>query len=125
MKNEFEKLAERCEQATGPDRELDKAIARVIGFFDGTRSSYALKLNLIPVFTASIDAATTMVPPGGRWWKAGDGVTGGSRMVVTDTLHDGRWSVFGECPCPETVERNALSLCAAALRAHSYRFGDM
>jgi hypothetical protein len=123
-----EKLALWCEAASGACREIDGAIKNIVGHgWDYSAdwdywNPFKREKESRPVahpYTASIDAAMTLVPEGGRWWKAGDNATGGSRMVVVDTGEDGRWTVFGECPCPETVERNALALCAAALRARA------
>ena len=72
-------LAERCEQAAGPDRELDQEISRVLlpATAEGiTRSRYGWSyrvfgpsgwddewIETLP-FTASLDAAVTLVPEG-------------------------------------------------------------
>ena len=114
-------LAVRCEAATGADRELDCAIYEALGSpkvsikRPGTHGDDVCIW--APFYTASLEAALSTVPDGWRWWKAGYGRTGGSRMVVTDTDSEGRFTVLGECPCPDTVESNALALTAASLRA--------
>ncbi|WP_103727617.1 hypothetical protein [Novosphingobium sp. HII-3] len=65
-------LAERVEKATGPDRELDRLIAPLVGirvveeghplgrcYYDENGHGVPL-----PLFTASLDAAMTLVPEG-------------------------------------------------------------
>jgi hypothetical protein len=90
-------LAERCEQAAGPDRELDVAIARFLVLTraeDIARSRYGWSY-----FTASLDAAVMLVPDGCGW------------MVMKNVAKVGRWPKRGATP--------ALALCAAALRARA------
>lgn len=65
-------LADRCEQATGPDRELDGAIATSLGWtdvhgsvlradFQGGRPPGVIDWwDHVPRFTASLDAARTI-----------------------------------------------------------------
>jgi hypothetical protein len=88
-------LAERCEKATGPDFKIDCEIERLI--FDNHQG-------MMRSFTASLDAAMTLVPEeaatdwsliGGTRWQA----------EVADELAD--------------AATPALALCAAALRARS------
>jgi hypothetical protein len=68
-------LAERCEQATGPDRELDCAIAHALGwkqyeFADENdyvergwhKPESRFPVGSLPRWTASLDAALTLVP---------------------------------------------------------------
>lgn len=63
-------LADRCEKATGPDRNIDRAICPIVGirvvdeghplgvcYYDENRHGIPL-----PQFTRSIDAALTLVP---------------------------------------------------------------
>lgn len=57
----LEALAVRCEQATGPVVVLDDAIAKLIHELDGRMWS-----GLRP-YTASLDAAMSLVPEGWRW----------------------------------------------------------
>lgn len=91
-------LAKRCEAATGPDRELDEHIE-----FTLLPRGYALPGTSLP-YTASIDAAMTLVPEGFDWIiaRANGGLTIHAEV-------GSREQVFGETP--------ALALCAAALRA--------
>ncbi len=127
-------LADRCEAAMGPDRDLDAEIAVTVsgdaGAWVVTASPDSIfshqpgwwrdgadKSHSAPAFCVSLDAAMGLVPEGWRWWKAGDGATGGSRMVVVDTAEGGRFTIMGQCPCPETKDRNALALTVAVLRA--------
>ena len=64
-------LIARLEKATGPDRELDEAIAAACQAYEVIKvHSPPLLQNCTvqntPLFTASIDAALTLVPEG--WW---------------------------------------------------------
>jgi hypothetical protein len=107
-------LAERCEQAAGPDRELDAEISVVVGRHethverrsDGTTKllpwrgdgtgSYNIDCRR---YTASLDAAVTLVPEGCGW------------MAMNNASKVGVWPSHGATP--------ALALCAAALRARA------
>jgi hypothetical protein len=67
----FEALAQRCEQATGPDGNLNKTILRALGYtwrgMDYWHSDNK-RIWINPSnFTASLDAALTLVPEGWRW----------------------------------------------------------
>jgi hypothetical protein len=121
-------LAKRLEAATGPDRELDGGIAALdhpevqcvtIGpdhrredwvYID--RSTAAPSSRPVPRFTASLDAAMSLVPEG---WRVRDFGDWEDRWLLT---------LMNEDTC-ETVEsrsgrgRPALALCAAALRARA------
>jgi hypothetical protein len=136
-------LADRCEQATGPDRELDceiwadandlklewqgnclvAGIEGVIGWIDPGEHSRNFSTNrsatgpaAIPAYTASLDSAMTLVPEGYR-------LTGLAETIV-------------DCPQPWRAilwekKRNtkkrphgdgataSLALCAAALKARA------
>lgn len=100
------KLAERCEAATGPDRELDAEIgaihaAEFLGFAVGRQPG-------CQAYTASIDAAMTLV---------GDD----SGMSFAKSVNNsGGWSValYDENVMARGATR-ALALCAAALRARA------
>jgi hypothetical protein len=77
--SKFAELIERLEKAPGPDRELDRAIADLVfnlewkpygprarkcwGYRRGTDDVVFYGEDSIPTFTASIDAALTLVPP--------------------------------------------------------------
>ena len=118
-------LADCCEQAAGPDRELDAEIA--VALFGGkviwyTMSAYPARRvqnsdyiggsqnAAIPVYTESLDAAVTLVPDGWTWGRFHSGT------VECMTLNGPDNSIL--------VERGegistALALCAAALRARA------
>lgn len=81
-------LRDRLAKATGPDRALDESIALTFGWKDRDAGMWWLPPNTpasprtwvmgVPSFTASIDAAVTLVPDGhsqhinqaddGSWW---------------------------------------------------------
>lgn len=148
-------LAERCEQATGPDKRLDVQIYILLdpdaqhivgekpGRFPreaiyGPRSSFwdwamdAAKeppvFGAIPPFTASIDAAKTMVPPGWAvqledWPAHPDGDTPGSanaRLLecTLGTSFKGKrpYGYGGGRRVEASAATLALAICAAALR---------
>lgn len=125
--NTLLKLAEQCEQATGPDRELDAAISEALGnclhtpvvqevsWSDGTK-------DLVPVctkcgaknayqewhrFTASLDSAMTLVPEEYDFYVADD--KHGVHACVNAKPPISGGSLNAATP--------ALALCAAALRA--------
>lgn len=118
-------LAERCETATGPDRELDGAIYIAVlipaeragridqnGGFVGwwPKDGPYVGAREVPAYTASLDAALTLVPEGWHW-------SADSRRFG---YVRGRGPQDG-APDPEGWARGtatpALALCAAALRA--------
>lgn len=107
-------LAERCEAATGPDRELDRLL--IPPELHGTPAPYwsvndcgdAVPAN----FTASIDAALTLVPEG---WE---------RIQQEQVrMSDGSircWASVDSWPAsPKRCATPALAICAAALRARA------
>jgi hypothetical protein len=119
-------LAEKVEGAEGADRGLDAAIADAIGWWpDGytrhdvhgpdrrwTPSGAAVPHRVdCSEWTASLDAALTLVPEG---WH--------TRMATQDR-HSGRWQwvlrgSFG-VECAARAATPALALTAAALRAQA------
>jgi hypothetical protein len=92
-------LAERCEKATGPDVDLDLDISEATGGWKALATWKGVS------YTASLDAAMTLVPDGQNFnlfWRAEEGagfagVDGSSTKAATP----------------------ALALCAAALRARA------
>jgi hypothetical protein len=116
-------LAERCEHAAGPDRELDAEISVAVGRHethverrsDGTTKllpwrgdgtgSYNIDCRR---YTASLDAAVTLAPDGWRWW-INSSPFARCWLVANDRIVDKAQSE--KCATP------ALALCAAALRA--------
>lgn len=91
-------LIERIEAATGPDRELDYAIADAVDSLieesSGRRYCFA--------YTGYIDAALTLIPEGCEWSVA--------------LTHDGRGiaEVWGGGFCSEAATP-ALALCVVGL----------
>lgn len=143
-------LAERCEQAEGQSRELDNLIGEAIGAtgepFGGpvNRHPFSLEMQSRPGarispcgrhvegvshkrYTASLDAAMTLVPEGCVWLvrqsTGSDAITNGKPLGVgfanvhpeDDVWSRGgsrvQWTVWAATP--------ALALCAAALRARA------
>jgi hypothetical protein len=130
-------LAERCEKAAASDRELDVDIALLVGgagkiggtiYHQGADAKYTLThgmtlaeavgkapkrdcaiWNAVPDFTASVDAAMTLVPERFDW------IIGHTNSGLT--IHaevggrGGEYQRFAATP--------ALALCAAALRARA------
>jgi len=112
-------LADRCEQAAGPDRELDAEIAWMLTAQDRKRlgapdlrreiwhaglptPAWVLFENVSsfhPAYTASLDAAVTLVPEGWGW------------MMMGNAAKVGR--------LPSRGATAPLALCAAALRARA------
>jgi len=96
-------LAERVEQASGADASLDSRIQRCIG------------ASLFKPYTASLDAALTLVPEG-------------MRPSVGQNVHHGYWHAFVQSIVDSTPHQlggavsntsGALALCAAAIRARA------
>ncbi len=114
--NTLQALADRCKQATGPDRELDARIYILVTGGSAADADYAATAPEVtcmpPLYTASLDAALTLVPDGwavelvqalsGSPWHAK--LRGGSALVP----------IIGAAAAAP-----ALALCAAALRARA------
>lgn len=136
-------LAEKVESLSGPCRETDADIMvargyvyregmRSIGLTYGkawdqhpykewVRSDDVVPDHAVPAFTASLDAAMTLVPEGeGIGWQVSSSGIAGIWRVSTDPNDYGGnrfpapiWSVSGNAATP------ALALTAASLRAHA------
>jgi hypothetical protein len=132
-------LAERCEKASGPDRELDCLILEALGYEvkrDHARPGQVVRgFGLLRYiggthwctfnrYTASLDAAMTLIPKGWRLWTGDFSVEGRFNWMLKGPLapwtdpEDGRETIapqygngIGSTP--------ALALCAAALRARA------
>lgn len=119
---EIVRLAERVEQATGPDRQLDYAIGAITGvnkvpadlwpvMMAGSKSDL-----MVPIYTASLDAAMTLVPEDGFWELNAHSCA----KVTVDVRYGSGADWWFE---QETFEANAathaLALTAAALRARA------
>jgi hypothetical protein len=141
-KTELLELADRVERAAGPDRELDAEIALVCGIvrerdgdsFYGHRDYSVMVLERgyydfdgsapeLPAYTASIDAAMTLVPEG-LFEKVATG-TGTKRafaQLIWLRRRRGKWG-GGQLFRPASIYTNAstpaLALCAAALKARA------
>jgi hypothetical protein len=125
MASELLALAERIEKATGPDRWLESEIWRVVNGWpeeDGERfedrttapapwwrrdPNDRVAFECAPEFTASIDAALTLVPQG--WRFSVDNLNRAGPLAICEP--DRGAYVRAEATTP------ALALCAAALRA--------
>jgi hypothetical protein len=132
MNDKLNELADRCEQATAPDRELDAAIARAIGFGCVAQDHQAPgdhwtawkgkqfrsgPWEPLKLYTASLDAAMTLVPEGHRLVRLAEeeGVTERPwhiRLVEREGRF-GRLGYLGDANTP------ALAICAATLRARA------
>jgi hypothetical protein len=126
-------LAERCEDAAGPDRELDVAIARALDWKPLYRDDYSKwwppaavadarerKRSILhhptqplPMFTASLDAAVTLVPDGCDWHVQANPSVGACWASVGGPIKQRISSDVRKAATP------ALALCAAALRARA------
>lgn len=128
-------LAERCERAEGPDRELDAAVFRALGMplpthiatvpigleYDAAERCFLMPLPMSdmrvryehPEYTASIDAALTL--------KGEIGVL----ITLSEIKGDGMpMCIIGNPATAELFEASAatpaLALVAAALRARAH-----
>jgi hypothetical protein len=117
---ELEALALRCEQAGGPDRELDAQIAPLRGLRvvdEGHPLGHCCydarhQMVILPRFTSSIDAAMTLVPEGlGRGCFAMSRDSFGQTHCNVWTDAEFNWKVHASAATP------ALAITAAALRA--------
>lgn len=100
------KLSERVQRLEGPDREIDRAIAEAIGI-----GWYYSQGNPEFRYTASLDAAMSLVPEGCTW-----NLSVGRVAIVQVTDCTG-----GPTVAPPDFEAHAatpaIALCAAALKA--------
>lgn len=100
-------LAGRCEQASVPDRGLDGEIGKAVG-----SEPFAIcdtgNSPIFMSFTASLDAAMSLVPEGCEW------------RVNWSELPDRTWAgIAGVQGLNTSAATPALALCAAALRARA------
>jgi len=141
----FLELAERCEQATGPEQKLDAEIrCAVFGPKDGYVRQSPINgrwcifetgfngreriweprglaaLARMGEFTASLDAAEMLVPVG-WWWTAGKCSVSCDGTVGPDVAHCDKETLeqfdAGIMVDIPNPSTPALALCAAALRA--------
>ena len=105
----MQSLIKRLEQATGPDGRLDRAI----------RDAFGLPAMLVPPdggdeahpYTASIDAAVTLVPEG--WcWRYDSSM---HEAEVSD--YSGRFLIDADKEWHGSNRNPAIAICIAAIRA--------
>lgn len=105
MRDTLAALIERVERATGPDRELDAEIGALVMKNGCIREADGRQFQIQPHprrYTASLDAAVSLVPEGWAW-----------------CVHDVGIASLMRAPrvVKATAATPALALCAAALRA--------
>lgn len=123
-------LEERIEAAEGPSRDLDVEIAKAVGAKHGAIESVDLEARSVYYidecalsYTASIDAAMTLVPEGWEWCMFSrnndeEGSKPSAELApTTEVWKNGKSAQIAFAATP------ALALCAAALRARKER-GD-
>lgn len=123
MTDELLKLAERCEKATGPDREIDGDIQIEIDPLCHSVTAADIfsesghYVGRLLAYTASLDAAMTLVPEGFEF-----AVGSGRRAAMSETMKRPWGNVFApdDIGSPaDNAATPALALCAAALRARA------
>ena len=124
---ELDDLIARLERAEGPSAELDEAIASAVLVPDGMERLVAVPGAAVPIqmyrfpdgsrgtalrFSASIDAALTLVPESAEEVRIqiGNQTRHANATVDFDTFHGGKIEVGAAI-------KPALALCIAALRA--------
>ena len=132
--SEFAELASRCEQAEGPDREIDAAIMLAIGYryeerdIGGRWDDGSIALGWVYVdqsgkwkstrpyqFTGSLDAALKLVPAE-AFWRLGHDGEGADPSLFLATVFEPRVNRASR-PYDALALTPALALCAASLRA--------
>lgn len=102
----MKEIIERLEKATGPSLELDHAIAAAIRPDDG---------HGVLLYTASLDAAMTLVPEG--WgWKGESNLGYGHAFTVG---HVGPNKLYDKTEGWGAGATPAIALCIAALHSRS------
>jgi hypothetical protein len=129
------KLAERIEALEGPCREMDAEIFKAVGA-PLPKAAFGMDIELqpdpnsasgfvmpvgelqvryeCPQYTASLDAAMTLVPEGWNWLVGTDAGVGFQSAL----LRHGE-----EAPIEAIAATPALALCAAAIRAQEAHNG--
>lgn len=113
---ELLELAERCEKAEGPDRELDRLIGATIYQLEVGRTVPGIEGCYSPEYTASLDAALTLAPEGWPVFHLFNCHLGPDRWIWEADLAPQRSYadiLRGQAATP------ALALCAASLRARA------
>jgi len=118
-------LAARVEAATGADRELDFWISVRLGTTaTDTDEAYQEDIDALGIdgmdiphaYTASLDAALSLVPSGIDWSLTGEG--------NPKSYFCGLWKYAGEFDAVTKADTPALALTAAALRAIAERMPE-
>lgn len=109
-------LAERCEQATGPDRELDFTIDNFM-LKHGPEADRIRNPRYVLPYTASLDAAVTLVPEGCDWHCQSNPSVSACWASVSPMKVDSKLQEWGSGM--RRASTAALALCAAALRARA------
>lgn len=144
----MDELIKRLEAATGPDRELDACIFCALlhpdkkpernlfytnreewGVFVTNQPAPGMTFYDAPIYTASLDAAMTLVPEGARvrevgQWDDNGKPSGWFACVMKWERHIGGWryvsymhGILDEDKIPDLAPNGAIALCIAALRA--------
>lgn len=106
----MEEVIEALEKATKGSRELDAAIARVLGLSDPERVSPQ-------AYTLSLDAAMTLVPEGKDYIFARGRVRPQEKLYGAIICNPGGPEPENEIGVGESDANEATALCIAALRA--------
>lgn len=124
-------LAERCEQATGADRDIDVAIVEAIGwrrrggFWLGEyweRGTKRIWFNQIPPLTASVEMAFALKEDGQGYdlhSEYGDEKAPGSHTYALTGRHVARIYTPAHGSFESTAASPALAFTAASLRARA------
>lgn len=113
---ELRALAERCERAEGPDREIDREIGGTLRIAPLHKLRGRISASW-PDYTASVDAALLLVPPPSEWniyspdLDAGETKFSCEIAPTVAAWKAGRGAVAAYALTP------ALALCAASLKA--------
>lgn len=121
----MDELIKRLEAASGPDRELDADIATSLGkpVCKDDPCNWVIKYpgaydyRKLPRYTASIDAALTLVPEGLDWFVKHYASAGGKygAVVTSPEIAARSWGDYSH----DDAATPAIALCIAALRARS------
>lgn len=101
-------LIAALEAATEPSREIDNEVD-ILAYEMGWRAERIMIPDTTPLYTASLDAALSLMPDGAEWFRE-RGANGSMSMVVDGPS---RWAEAGQGATP------ALALCIAALKART------
>ena len=115
-------LLSRLQAATGPDREIDAEIGELVGAADHSGPAYHRPFkDWAKHYTASLDAALTLVPVG-NWWEIGKTTDERSPMRHFGCSADGIFvakthASYGDGGFIGRHDAPAIALCIAALKA--------